>query len=319
VDDDNYWVVGTTWVSGREHGAVFGMRDGDWKLSARMSDGFASEPVIRVLDDETVVVGAHRSATRGAHPKVYVVDGGGTTAHELAKPSRASLPSGLVLAPTASDTFYVLTWEPPLRIASGGVTHLREGRDEAFWVHDPETNSPLKYPIYEILASESFEPGQAYGLWTRRIGRDAPPGSKPMIIEHRENGLWYRLDELPFDKHDWIRCVWFGRAESDAFCVIGGLDGTVYVHHIGGETVEQSVDVIEDGTIGDLCAVWGVNPDEYWVMDNTGTVWQRSDNRWESVIRGMDRDNVTFEDAWVSPAGNIYAVSADALFRLPSH
>ena len=51
-------------------------------------------------------------------------------------------------------------------------------------------------------------------------------------------------------------------------------------------------------------------------MDDSGTVWQRSDDQWTIVIRGMDPNEVTFIDAWVSPTGVVIAVTEDAIYRL---
>ena len=51
-------------------------------------------------------------------------------------------------------------------------------------------------------------------------------------------------------------------------------------------------------------------------MDKNGTVWERSENQWRTVVRGMYREDIEFRDAWVSPDGTVIAITEDAVYRL---
>jgi hypothetical protein len=67
----------------------------------------------------------------------------------------------------------------------------------------------------------------------------------------------------------------------------------------------------------DLISIWGVDRDQFWVMDRSGTVWEWSSRNWREVVRGMYDSDVLFKSAWVSPTGEIFAISEkNKLYRL---
>ncbi len=319
IDNDNYWVAGRLY-SGGYQATIFQRHNGQWSLAARMDLGrYGQYPEMRALDPGTLVYGAHdRSRAEGdgsAHPNAYIIRSSGTTAFDLT-PKDQNYLTGMAVCPIAPDMFYVMTRDAPLRITGDEMLRLRSELDPEFYVHDPDDNAPLRHPVADITYTSAFDEDEAYGLWTRRLTRDSPYGAKPMVVRHDPNGTWYRMSEIPLDQHGWIRSVWFGQSGDGVFCVMAGIGGTVYVHHVDGKTVNQSVNVGLEAATGNLRAVWGISPERYWVVDNCGAVWERSDNEWRKIVGGMLRDDVEFEDVWVSPSGDVFGVTSDAVYQL---
>lgn len=65
-----------------------------------------------------------------------------------------------------------------------------------------------------------------------------------------------------------------------------------------------------------LIKVWGHSTDTFWTMDDSGTVWEFRGSESRVVVRGLQRDDVTFRDAWISPTGVVFAITNQHLYRL---
>lgn len=310
-DDDSYWVIGQGGKVG--HGAyVFKKIRGEWSAHGGVEDEFSGlEPQNlwwpRLLSSEQCLVASTK--------RILDLNSQGT--RTICQVEGGDL---MAVCPISPDLFYAFLEKHVYKVADGKGHHLRGETHKEVYVHR-EDNTPLKeYIVGYTCFCASF-------LGDRVIGLCAPDFADPVIAEYR-NGLWYRVMSIDWknlnrpDRHGfrYVRPnkVWFGGGSSQPqFAVIVGNGGTVLVCQIEkGEVIDQSVEIRQTTSSLDLVAVWGKNLNKYWVMDNSGTIWERTDRQWRVVVRGLLTEDVEFLGAWVSPTGKIVAFTKDYLYEL---
>jgi hypothetical protein len=305
-DDDTFWVV-------MESGRVFRCRNGHW--SSQGKPEHAREPVARLLDKDTLLIAGGYRNTR--HLYQYTPDG--LVDHGDLGFSNSG--AGTEVCPIAPDLFYCFSREAlnrigTLKVAGGKRTEMPEWKYKEAFVHRDD-NTPLKeYPVRGIRNTRTLTAGKAVGLAYQGYRLV----STPKLVSFR-NGIWYVVDDLPGHRQTDFRFTitdaWFGvKGDALQFVITVGEEGYVYSHMLNGPGLEQPVSAPQENTSRNLIKVWGVSPEKFWVMDDSGTVWERKGTDWRVVVRGMYRDDVKFVDAWVSPKGNVIAVTDKHVYRL---
>ncbi len=295
-DADSYWLL----CDARTEGVVFHNRNGHWSYLGRQDD--IQGPTGRPLDADTLF-----ATGQGYRSHLYRVGRSGWTDYGQVCESdgRAEL---CVIAP---DLVFRLRDGGLAKLADGELTSMPQDKFKEAFVHRSD-NTPLKeYEVEDVRLTRTPAPGVAFGVARRAFGLGDGPRYR---LARFENGIWYEADALPDQE---LRDLWLGGpASAPKFAVLVAEDGWVAVHEIGGRTVQQPVNPSPEATSGDLIAVWGVDSGKYWVMDASGTVWERAEDRWRVVVRGMHQDDVGFRDAWVGPDGTVIAIAGDAVYRL---
>ena len=292
-DRENFWILGDDRVAG----LVFRCRDGHWSFQARLEHSVY--PVARPIDRETLLVASTYDVGEGRISEVStrgVVELGelrGCKAIIPIAPDLAFLPQG---------------YDRVTKVADGVVTELRPDRDKEASVHRGD-NTPLKeYPASGVGLARTPAAGVAMGVaWSLATG--------PVKVVAFRDGLWYEEADLPRGRQ--LRGAWLagGGEEPECLTVVGD-QGYVYRHQPGRPGIEISIPVATERTSFDLIRAWGVGPDRFWAMDKSGTVWQRQEDRWRVVVRGLFREDVEFRDAWVAPEGMVIALTETGVYRL---
>ena len=215
------------------------------------------------------------------------------------------------IAIIASDLQIVTTIRPVLRIEEARVSKSepKDGHKEDY-LHTRQNIPQKDLPVGKLRFARTLKPGTAYAHFENQgYGDDR---------DHRlgvfKNGLWYETGKLtrklPND-------VWLGQEAGEPFVVLVGQEGWVYSKVKFGESgIEKTLPVAADATSGNMVRVWGVSPHKFWVMDDSGTVWELSGAESRVVVRGLKQEGTRFHDAWVSPSGNVYALTPQSIYRL---
>ncbi len=138
------------------------------------------------------------------------------------------------------------------------------------------------------------------------------------LVRFRD-GIWYDVADLKHTESQSERpiyCAWIGGSVEAPTVALAGPRGWVQVQRIGAGRHEQALAPPQFPTSLDSISVWGVSPEKYWVMDTSGTVWERAGSDSRVVVRGLKQDDVAFRGAWVSPTGTVFAITDDHLYRL---
>ena len=295
-DDESFWLF---CAANGSRGMVFGCQNGHWSYLGAAEH--LNVPFGRALSRDTVyVTSSYQSPalyriTPGKWEKCAEIEGGDYHSGELCIVS--------------SDLLYSLHDHHSVKLAGDSVTSLKVNTHKEAFVHRRD-NTPLReYPIDLITLTRTTVEGNAYGIARRSVG------SERKLVRF-ENGLWYEVDDLP--SHDGgIQCIWLtGPAKSPRYLIGGGQKGRVLVHEVGGKSCEQPITLSQENTSGDLIAAWGSSPERYWVMDKNGTIWERTETQWRTVVRGLHQEKIHFSAAWVSPTGAVFAVTDETLYRL---
>ena len=180
------------------------------------------------------------------------------------------------------------------------------------------------YDVNAITATQTPKKDQAYGISYHETGNSHPP-----LLVRFDGTAWRKVINIksPNNHHtSRPKATWLlskGSAPTAMVTVGQGNNysdslGTVYEHDLeDGQYKQHTVtDPPGDATSKELIAVWGMNLDKYWVMDNSGTVWERREKTWRAVVLGNKSKGITFIDAWVSPTGTVIAITEDAVWRL---
>jgi hypothetical protein len=172
--------------------------------------------------------------------------------------------------------------------------------ENKFWIwktNNVKTNSGMN----ELKLVHSFKDGSAIGCykdwWV----------ITPLFIAKYENGLWYELHKTTHTGD--IYSLW-------------AVDENNFI--FAGEGITQFRDGIETHPIINVSgwsfgknwlAVWGVDMNKWWAMDFQGNIVQFENDKFHGVIHGPQL-NTTFQDAWVSPEGVVYAITREDVYRL---
>lgn len=301
LDRDNLWVVDAL-------GNLFRLKDGQWSYKGPVTREGMKVLTARVTADGGVAVGGQSRKKQG----FAVWQEAGTQTFETTPGRKRDSAHIHVLADDYLQYFTAKSAAggstAAYRLVAGRMAKLRPDKDRAYFVHS-QNNVPLKdLPLPYIRATATFEsPSGAYGFWRKRDDG---------AVLRFENGTWILVDRLTRGVAA-VRSVWFGEDGAGRFMIAVGAAGLVFSHPFGGPTVEQSVDATQQvPTTTDLTAVWGVDRNNFHVMDSSGTVWRRADNAWRIVVRGLYDQDVVFVDAYVSPDGAIHAITQDSVYVL---
>jgi hypothetical protein len=300
VDRDNLWVVDKV-------GNLFRLKDGHWSYKGPAVRGMRMLTA-RATADGGIVVGGKWRKGEG----LAIWRESGLQTFETAR--SGVLTSGHIhlLADDYINYFTVAgsanfgTYA--YRLVSGQLEHIQPQKHRAFFVHtaDNVPDEDLRIPYIRETATFA-SPAEAYGFWRYR--------DKGAVLRF-QNGTWILIDELSRGVTN-VRSIWFGKDDDGMFMIAAGLGGLVLSHPFGGKTIEQSVNTsLQVPTTADLIAVWGVDRNNFWVMDSSGTVWRWSDDTWRTVIRGLYDKDVIFRDAYVAPDGVVHAVTKNSIYRL---
>jgi hypothetical protein len=300
-DENSYWVTACTewgWKA-----LVFRCHDGHWSIQDKLATNSINKTCQRLLDPDTLLF------TTGEH--LYEISRRGTVDH---KPSSDRAFYGAAeICPVFPDLYYFLIDRgykngSALKVSGGKRTLMNQDTYKEATVHRTD-NTPLReYAVGKIKHTRTLAPGKAIGIhpWDDNYYH-------PKLVAFRE-GTWYEVMDLPRRR---VNDAWvYAKSGTPEFLVTVGADGIVHTHPLGGEGRDLSVSVPQEMTYPKLIKVWGVSPDKFWVMDKSGTVWERKGTDWRVVVRGLYRDDVEFVDAWVSPKGNVIAVTEKHVYCL---
>jgi hypothetical protein len=298
-DDESIWIA-------NEYGQLFRCLNGHWSVAAALPSHLCYRPVLRVLSREVLLAsGGHQ------HVHAYRVSDDG-----IADLGETSSWGGQIteICPISDDLFYFLGRDDfrggAYKFSDDKLTDLRLDKYKEALVHRPD-NTPLRaYPIRRLQDTATPIRGKAFG-----VARPETITAEANKIVYFENGIWYATDfDLPGGA---INDTWFGaNGAALQFAVTVGDRGNVFVHQLRGPGVRRPVTTSQESTTFDLFRVWGVNPEKYWVMDRSGTVWEYNGSAYQVVVRGLHREDVSFIDAWVSPTGTIYGITDKRVYRL---
>ena len=268
------------WI-GDKSGKIFRVRDGHWEFIG-LVDG-AQYPSIAPLDGDTAFIAGQN--WRLANNKFSIVRPEGITGFKIGRSKAAwatTIASDYVLL---SKHEYKATSDAYI-YQSGKFKELAVDKHKQALVHRSDNSPMAKYHVGFVTHPSLFnDRGLAYGLWVNYV-----KGS--------------------------IHDVWIGRDDVGVFVVFVSSAGQVIFHRVGARTVEQNIGSTDAPTSLKLIKVWGVSAQKYWVMDSSGTVWERSNDAWRTVVRGLYEDDIDFSTAWVTPEGSVLALTDDALYRL---
>jgi hypothetical protein len=293
-DDNSYWIL-------CKDGDIFHFDDNHWKYLGSQNN--LNNPIGRPLSHSCLLsLGSTDHDTA-----LYKIEHASwTDCGEIKGVSHYNV-SCEKLCIIAPDLSYLLLKYCLTKFEGNSKTKLEEDKYKEAFVHRND-NTPLKdVPVDSVSLTKTPKTGTAWGLAEESYSGDN------ILVQFR-NGIWYKVDTVKdIDPHaSWLH----GLSSDPDFVVVAGEDGQVVIHEINGSDVLVPITLSQEVTSGDLIAVWGVDRNKFWVMDKNGTVWERAENQWRTVIRGMYREDIEFLDAWVSPTGTVIAVTKDAVYRL---
>jgi hypothetical protein len=111
----------------------------------------------------------------------------------------------------------------------------------------------------------------------------------------------------------------------------GGEPNCLWVHNESTMIVgtKQGVRIIRDGRLAQplvniagydvnvpIIAVWGKDISHYYSLDIKGNIIEYDDTRGRIIARGpeLSSDSETFDDAWVSPEGSVFAITEKKVY-----
>ena len=150
-----------------------------------------------------------------------------------------------------------------------------------------------------------MSPGKAICLFEYFAGASG-------IAEYR-NGRWHLITLTPELMRKGRPRPWF-----DPEGNITAVGKNQIVRFAGGRLSIENVSVSgQEVQAASIAAIWGHDPDRYWVVDRRGNVYGRNQGHWRLVVRGPGLDEEdTFIDVWPTPEGDLIAISAGKVFRL---
>lgn len=299
IDRDNLWIVDAM-------GNLFRLKDGHWSYERAIAGGM-KVLTARVMANGGLIVGGSPN-DKG----LAIWQEEGTRTFKTARSGVLRSGHIHILADDYVQFFTIAgaanTGTFAFRLVSDRMQHIKPEKDPTYFVHSADNVPNKDISLPHIIATATFEsPTLAYGFWKFR--------DKGAVLRF-QNGTWVLVDEIERGVAP-VRNVWFGEDNEGTFIIAAGSGGLVLSHPFGGPTIEQPVNANPQApTTTDLIAVWGVDRHNFWVMDSSGTIWQRADNTWVVVVRGLYDKDVTFIDAYVAPDGAIHAVTNNSVYLL---
>lgn len=300
LDRDNLWVVDKV-------GNLFRLKDGHWSYNGPIARGMVVVTA-RATADGGVVVGGMPRKGQG----LAIWRDTGLQTFDTARSGVLADGHIHVLADDYINYFTIAgagnAGTNAYQVVSGRMEQIQPQKNRAFFVQTSDNVPDKDLILPYIRATATFKPlTEAYGFWQFR--------DKGAVLRF-QNGTWYVIDKLSRGVAE-VRSIWFGEDADGKFMIAAGLGGLVLSHPFGGATVDQSVNTnMQVPTSAALIAAWGIDRNTFWVMDSSGTVWRRSDNIWQMVIRGLYDRDVIFRDAYVDPIGVVTAITDNSIYVL---
>jgi len=293
-DDTSYWIL-------CDEGAVFHCYDNHWSYLGRQED--FDRPIGRPSNRNSLYALSPYFRERSLYK---IKDGVWHNCGDITGGRGYHVYSDK-LCIVAPDLLYSMIENGLTKVEGKELTKLDEDKYKEAFVHRDD-NTPLKRnPVDSISHTTTPKAGTAWGFSESSFSGDD-------LLVRFQNGFWYKVDVL---KNVKPRASWLHGSPSDPdFVVFVGDDGKVWFHEMNGSDLLIPITLAQEATSSDLIAVWGVDRNKFWVMDKNGTVWERAENQWRTVIRGMYREDIEFRDAWVSPTGTVIAVTENAVYQL---
>jgi hypothetical protein len=318
-DEENLWLVDA-------NGAVFRLESGHWKLAANLPD-LGRLPHGRVLDKDTLLIGGQNA--RVGH-KVHRIGANGIRSFDLqngkaARDRSKPVERGDAIIPFAPGITYLATGSyytgTSHKLAGDEMKVLEPAKGHSEAVIVDSDGAPIQLPhvrnpgpvLKNLWLAEVFAEGEV--LAVARFVKGSRSLDPPMLVRYR-SGTWVRSEDIPLEDSGVYRTGWLSLSDDgQAFCVFVGK-GQAAIYREGAGVTSHPIDAATSATVPDLLNVWGVSPELFWVMDRTGSVWERRENRWRQVVRGLLEDDVVFNHSWISPNGTAYAITNDTLYKL---
>ena len=312
-DDRNLWVL-------YGDGHLFRMAGGTWQYIDALPDNYYMD-VRQRSPDRAICSGWNRVCEVSPAGVREIFRNPGRGWDETVREYRCHI------IPCTGSKYLIANAETLYEVVDGRFLHLEKDKYKRRFIHRSD-NTPLRRPdSAELRCDTTIDEGDVYAIVDE------------LIVRYRD-GVWYKLAEFVGRTP---RAAWFLPQGDGALAVGVGDGGFVGRHELGGSPatsdgggvsvaaagsgagrdaaglsrgIVQRVTRPEQPTSMVLVAVWGTSPDKYWVMDENGTVWERGGDRWRTVVRGMYIDDVKFTNTWVSPAGTVFAVNDDGVWKL---
>jgi hypothetical protein len=302
VDRDNLWVVD-------RKGLVFRLADGHWQVAAHQPD--AVDPFARLIDNETLLVAGWRARNR-----VYLIRPDGVRPAELDGLAQLGRHTGIPrdsVTPIAPGLAYIHAPRETYKLLEGTLTRVSPGAQKDSIVVDsfgaPVNISGSPMTPTNFGYSVTPAPGQVYAVWI---------SSREMYLVSYRDGAWSMLEAIAIRPSEIgkLTAAWVSRSENgQAFAIFGGA-GTATVYRQGRGVTALPLDAAPGATPARVLAIWGVGPEKFWIMDQSGSIWERGRERWRPLIRGLVNERISFNSAWIDATGIVFAVTDDSLYRL---
>lgn len=303
-DDDNFVVA-------RRLGQLFHVRNGHWSFAGKVDEPGS----LRLLNPGTILI-----TINGCEKKLFQISSQGI--QDRGTILKSCNRHRQEIAPISNDLIYVFShgeggvgWDSGvLEVANSRSSEVSVAKHKKAFVHTPDNAVLKEYPAYAIRWVSCWKEGEAYGIAYRASAAFFDPDSCLKHVVHFVNGLWYAEDDIKTCAT--LRDTWFGEDHAGRFAILVGDNGYIQRAYIGGTKIEQSVRAATEPTSLSLIKVWGASADKYWVMDDNGTIWEREGEDSRVVVRGLRDRDVKFVAAWISPTGNVIAITEKHVYRL---
>jgi serine/threonine protein kinase len=297
-DDQNFW-VSVSIPEGADDACIFRHKNGQWSLSPRLKKS-ANNHVLRLLGPETVLFAGECNSV--GH--LWEISPRGIA--DLAGPLDTSFSRHFTeAAPIAPDLYFFFGGQMAVgKVADGKLTFMQPDKFKEVNLHSSDNTPEKDFYAGYLSRARSPKEGEAFAVFCK-------PFTNNRKLGHFRNGIWHEAGDLPREA---INNVWLGGAGPDYFIVLVGPNSWVHLHEMGGRGLDQPLAASQEKTSGDLIKAWGVSPNKFWVMDRSGTIWERKDTDSRVVVLG--RGFGKFVDAWVSPKGTVIAITGTDVYRL---
>ena len=212
-----------------------------------------------------------------------------------------------------SDLYYLACADQNntvVKVADGVWSELRpEKLDEEAFLRDEDKEMVKEHFVCHVRQTHTYSPGKAVGVYNDMHGRDTK------VVEYRE-GFWYIVDSIKDLNQKKCKATWLiSDGSKPTSLMIVGEGGYVYRKDFPGSGTTLPT-VPPQKSSRKLILVWGVDRDKFWVMDDSGTIWEWNAKDWRLIVNGMFHQDIEFVDAWVSPRGTVIAVTKSQIYRL---